>query len=379
LWRFPGRVLENHGVSVARAACLRSVAALFGLLAFCRVASAAAPLGIVVVRTPTVSAMEAGPLWVSIATWDVAEERVVIADPGSGRIYVYDTAGKILRHVENPGRGSLEFTKPNYAFLVGNRYLIATSSYRWLWFDQGLQAQALWELDWEEGAGKYSRVDTSEFDFSDTHLYAIGATMSFDGKWSDKGVFAISLKDRTVQRLASFAKDMDELSFYNTPPFNLSVCGGKAWLLRMAATVSITEARDGGKALRSFPAEFQRRPAIPVLMDASSVQNRHTALRNSAAADGLFCAGDSTLLLLAHKPRSQGGLQWLVYPIDPSRDVTQKPIELPTTAGEIVFVPGRKRWAVLEKGPMKYVGVQPLTRIISFSSPMPTVKARMAP
>jgi hypothetical protein len=107
-------------------------------------------------------------------------------------------------------------------------------------------------------------------------------------------------------------------------------------------------------------------------VDATSVASRHAALRNAAVADGLFCADDRLLLLLAHKPSPRGGLQWLVFPIDPSQDAIGKPIELPTTAAEIVFVPGQKRWAVLEKGAMKYVGVQPLTRIISFSRPMLT-------
>jgi hypothetical protein len=116
-----------------------------------------------------------------------------------------------------------------------------------------------------------------------------------------------------------------------------------------------------------------------MLNDASSVRGRRAALRNSTVASGLFCGADR-LLLLAHKPRAGGGQQWLVYPIDPLRDVMDAPVELPTTADEIVFVPGRKRWAVLEKGLMKYVTVQPLTRMISFPRPGSTItKAKAAP
>lgn len=374
-------MLEDYGLSVARAA-LRAAASLIGFLALWSVAADVGPSlpDPVVDRAQTISAMDAGPLWVSVATWDFAEERLVIADPGSGRVYVYDLKGKNLRQIENPGQGSLEFNKPNYAFRVGQRYLIATSPYRWLWFDQDLVAKAVWELDWEEGAGRYSRVESTEFDFSGTHLYAIAEPMHFDGKWSDRGVFAVSLKDRSVQRLASLSADRDEISFYNAPPFNLCVCSGKPWLLRMTSKISIVEARDNGRQLKSFPAEFQRRPAIPLLVDANSVRSRRAALRNAAVADGLFCMDDRVLLLLAHKPSPRGGLQWLVYPIDPSRDVMAKPIELPTTAGEIVFVPGKKKWAVLEKGPMKYPGVQPLTRIISFPRPaLSSTIAKTAP
>lgn len=325
-------------------------------------------------------AIEAGPVWVSQATWDPAEERVVIADPGSGRIYVYDTAGKIQRRIVNPGQGDLELTTPNYAVLVGRRYAIATSSLRWIWFNEDLVAQSAWELDWEQGEGRYSRLDVSEFAFGDTHLYAIGNVMAFDGTWGGKSVFAVSLEDRAVQQTIGIGNDRAEISYYNEPPFNLTVCGNTPWFLRMASTVSIVEARTGGKRLRSFPEEFRKRPSIPTLVDAQSVASRHAALRSNPVAEGLFCAGGGTLLLLARRPRAKAGLQWLVYPVDPARDVIGKPVELPTSAGEIVFVPGRKRWAVLEKGAMKYVGVQPLTRLISFPRPaLDLMEARTAP
>lgn len=382
LWRTVRRLSEDHDL-LTPGARLRNAAALLALLAFSASARGAAPsdqFAALVVREPTVSAMEAGPLWVSKATWDPAEERIVIADPGSGRIYVYDVLGRIHRRVVNPGRGALEFTKPNYASRVGNRYLIATAMNQWIWFDQDLVAESGWALDWEEGEGLHSQLAASEFDLSDTHMYAIGNTMSFNGQWSDRAVFSISLGDRTVRRVARLAKDDNETSYYRAPPFNLSVCAGKAWLLQMAATVSIVEAREGGTRLHSFPPEFQKRPSIPLLVNADSVRSRAAALRNNAVAEGLFCADDRLLLLLARRPRGNGGLQWLVYPIDPVRDVMGRPIELPTTAGEIVFVPGRKRWAVLEKGPMKYVAVQPLTRIISFPRPaLSSTTSRKAP
>lgn len=361
----------------------RFAAALVGIVAFgisAGVRLDAAPAGAVTVRNAAAAPLEPGPVWVSKAAWDVSEEHLVIADPGSGRIYVYDTAGRIQRRIANPGLGALEFTTPNYAVRIGDRYAIAASPLRWVWFDRNLAAQSAWELDWEEGAGPHSRMDVSEFDFTDTHLYAIGNVMSFDGTWSDKGVFRIALADRKVQQLRRFPKDDAEKSHYNEPPFNLCVCGGKAWLLQMTASVSIVEARDGGKRLQSFPEELRRRPALPALSDSNSLRARHAALRNSAAADGLFCAGDRDLLLLAHEPRPQGGVQWLVYTIDPVRDTMSAPIALPTGAGEIVFVPGRTRWAVLEKGAMKYPGVQPLTRILSFPRPAPgALKGSTAP
>lgn len=347
---------------------------LLGLLAFCAFADP------VVIRTANASAMESGPIWVSRATWDAAEERLIVADPGSARIYVYEPSGKIERRIANPGQGKLEFTTPNYAFLIGNRYLIAATPFRWIWFNKDLVPESAWELDWEVGEGAYGKLIPGDIAFSSTHLYTVGETMSFKGEWSQSAIFAVSLKDRTVQKIARLAKDEDERSYYLEPPFNLAACGGKAWLLQMTPTVRIVEARDGGKRLNSFPSEFQKRPSLPAVPDAYSLPARGAARRNATVAEGLFCVDDRVLLLLAHKPRTDGGVQWLVYPIDPVRDAIGNAIELPTSAGEIVFVPGRKRWAILEKGIMKHAGVQPLTRMISFPRPaLNADKARTAP
>ena len=320
----------------------------------------------IVVRDAKVAQMSPGPLWVSKAAWDAAEEHIVIADPASGTIYVVGLDGGIQRRIADE-RGD-DFPQPNYVSRIRNQFLIATSTSGWLWFDRNLGAKSAWLLEWEEGAAPFSWIDVSEFDVSDTHLYAIGNGKDFEGGWSEKSVFAVSLRDRSVQQLATLAVDDDSKSYYNEPPFNLAFCGGKVWLLEMEPTVSIREARDGGVRLRSFPADFEKRPEAPVLVCASSVAPRRAALRNATVASGLFCLGD-TLLLLAHRPRGDGTVQWLVVPIDPSRDTRALPIELPTTADEIVFVPGRRRWAVLEKGAMQHIAAQPLTRLITFARP----------
>ena len=316
-----------------------------------------------------IAPLDGGPVWVSKAAWDHAEEHVVVADPVAGAIYVFGRDGKTRRRIEDDGsRERLDFSRPNYATRVGDRYLIMASFSGWVWFDRGLVPQEPFDLEWEAGAGAYAEIDASEFAVSDTDVYVIGTPHNADGQWSEKAIFAISRRDRTAQQIGRLPIEEESRSYYNEPPFNLAACGGKLWLLEMAPQVSIREARDGGLRLRSFPADLARRPELPVLECAGSVAPRREALRKVSIAEGLFCDGDR-LLLLAHKPRVDTGTQWLVYPIDPARDVMGEPFELPSTADEIVFVPGRRRWAVLEKGAMQHIGNQPLTRILSFPPP----------
>ena len=87
-------------------------------------------------------------------------------------------------------------------------------------------------------------------------------------------------------------------------------------------------------------------------------------------ADSLVCQEDGTLLVLAHRPSTPQGIEWLVYPIDPVADQLGQPISLPTTATDIVFVPGKERWAVLEKSKFRQTGLQPLARLLVFPNPI---------
>lgn len=314
--------------------------------------------------------MDPGPIWLSQAAWDGDEERLVLADPGSARIYIYDRFGRLQRRIARPGRGPLEFEKPNLPFRIGNRYLIAASPYRWIWLDEEFEPSSGWALEWEEQENReYARLAPYEVATDGKNLYSIGAVQRHDGQWSDWGVFAVPLNGpRAFRQLARIAKDDEERGYYLAPASNLAACGERVYLLRMAVTVSIEQLGHPARSLASFPPEFRRRPSVPPLT-IDSLPARQAALRQTAVAEGLFCSDGQWLLLLAHRPRAQGGTEWLIYPIDPSRDAIGDPIELPTRAAEIVFVPGRKRWAVLEKSPMKRTGVQPVTRMVTFNRP----------
>ncbi|MEO6260335.1 MAG: hypothetical protein ABIP63_08270 [Thermoanaerobaculia bacterium] len=337
---------------------------LFGLLSLPSPASAQTRPGRMVVATA-----EAGPIWASQATFDRSEERIVIADPGSGRVYVYASNGRILRRIASPGRGVLEFEKPNLPFLVGERFLIAASPYRWVWFSASLEPLSGWSLEWEEREnGRDAALAPYEVAVSETALYAIGAVQSQKGDWSDWGVFEVPLNGHALRQLSTIDKDAEERSFYQTPPSNLAACGANVFLLTMGERVSIEQVAPASHTLRSVPAEFRNRPSMPALT-RESLPLRKAAQRNVAAAEGLFCRGNNQLLLLTHRPRKTEGVQWLVYPIDASKDVLGAAVELPTFAAEIIFVPGVKKWAILEKGEMKRVGIQPLTRIITFPAP----------
>jgi len=353
-----------------------SSAAVFLLGCFC-IALAVQASEPAAARAVSVQA-EPGPIWISKAIFDQSEEQIVVADPGTGRIYVYGLNGRILRRIASPGRGNLEFEKPNLPFLVGDRFLIAASPYRWIWLNAALEPLSGWSLEWsEQENATYAALAPYEVAVGGKDLYAIGATQKQDGSWSDWGVFDVPLNGHSVRQLARIGNDAAERSFYLNPPSNLAACGSSVYLLRMTETVSIEQVAPSVRAIGSLPLEFRKRPALPEF-SRESLPLRKVTLRHAAAAEGLYCTDESHLLLLAHRPREGTGVQWLVYPIDVKANQIGAPVELPTNAAEVVFVPGKRHWAVLEKGEMKRVGIQPLTGIVVFPAPSMHTSAAIA-
>jgi hypothetical protein len=324
--------------------------------------------------------MEAGPVWIAKATWDLRERHLVAADPVAGEVFVFDARGRIVRRLARPGQGPLDFPRPAYPYLVGDRFLIGSNFYHWVWLDRGFVPVASMMLEWEDAkAAEYRQLFLFSHDAGATRFVGVGEVQSHDLKWSEPAMFAVRFDaPGRLENLGAVAMDDEERDAYHSGPTKVAACGNEVYLLRMSAQLALERFGSSRSDLKSFPEAFRRREVLPKgsCSDLASVRGRAAVARDLRLAEGLFCLEDRWLLLLAHQPRADGGNQWLVYPVDPVADVLGEAIELPTRAAEIVFVAGKKRWAVLEKGPMREVGDQPLTRVITFPRPELTFPRR---
>lgn len=333
--------------------------------------------------------MEAGPVWVAQATWDLRERHLVAADPVAGAVFVFDREGRIVRRLVRPGQGPLDLPRPVYPFVVGDRFLIAANFYRWVWLDKDFIPVDSMLLKWEDPKdAEYRQLFLFAFDAGVTRFMGVGQVQSHDLTWSGTAMFAVPFNNPgQLENLGSIEADSDESAAYHSYPSKVAACGDEVYLLRMAARLEIERFGDSPGispgTLKSFPEAFRQRPVLPMLFCGPSLPEREAAKAVARIAEGLLCLEDRWLLLLAHQPRADGGTQWLVYPVDPVADALGEAIELPTRAAEIVFVAGKKRWAVLEKSPMRQVGDQlrqvgdqPLTRVITFPRPELTFPRR---
>ena len=318
--------------------------------------------------------MEAGPVWVAQATWDLKERNLVAADPVAGKIFVFDRSGRIVRRLERPGDGPLDFPRPAYPFVVGHRYLVGSHSTHWIWLNERFAPVDSMLLESEEPeVAEYRELSLKSLDAGATKFVGVGEVQSHDRTWSETTMFAVPYQHPgQLENLGSVKADSEESAAYHSDPSKVAVCGDQVYLLRMSERLAIERFGSTRGDLKSFPEAFRRRLALPKVscMEPGSVPERHAAEAVASTAAGLDCLEDRWLLLLAHQPRADGGAQWLVYPVDPVADVLGEAIELPTRAAEILFVAGKKRWAVVEKAPMREVSDQPLTRVITFPRPV---------
>ncbi|OQC41060.1 MAG: hypothetical protein BWX64_01145 [Acidobacteria bacterium ADurb.Bin051] len=317
--------------------------------------------------------VERGPIWVFRAAWDAAEERLLLADPGSGTIYQYDRTGRIVRRLQKLGNGPLEFRKPSNAMRVGERYLVRAEPYRRLWLDSDLRIRAALPFSWDEEENpEYSYLGYLNEAAGSTRSFGFGKIGTQENEWSEWEVFALDYENpRGIERYGPVNPDVVEESFLSSEPSKLAACGDEAYFLRMTPELRIEQLGRPGRRLESFPEEFRRRPVLASLLsDAASSQAWRASQRNAQLADGLYCVeAGGPLLLLAHAPRKEGGVDWYVYPIDIRTDRLLPRIELPTKAGDILFVPGRSVWAVFDKGEIVAHANQPLTTLRTFPAP----------
>lgn len=319
------------------------------------------------------AAIAAGPVWVAQATWDLRERHLVAADPVAGEVFVFDRKGKIVRRLASPGQGPLNFPKPAYPFVVGNRYFVGSRPTSWVWMNERFAPVAAMPLEWEEPwLAEYRELSLYSFDAGARKFFGVGEVQSHDLTWSGTSMFAVPYRNPGhLENLGPIEADSDESAAYHSYPSKVAACGDEVYLLRMSVQLALERFGSSRSDLKSFPEAFRRREALPMVScsDPASVPWRAAVARDLRLAEGLFCLEDRWLLLLAHQPHAESGNQWLVYPIDPVADSLGEAIELPTRAAEILFVAGKKRWAVIEKGPMQQVGDQPLTRVITFPRP----------
>lgn len=269
--------------------------------------------------------LEASPAWVNSLAWDAEERRVLMADPLSNTLKIYDEAGHLVRRLHNPvlrpSGTSLELT--NLDSVADGSFLLKLRGTEFVEFDLedgGIVASRSFELRsstepgtsglvraiylWEEGAGSlvaYGSVADPESD-----------------RGFQMGFFTVPLdKDGVVSSFLPF----DHEKYYSIGLDYLAVVGQHAYVLAMEKSPEIWRLPLSGagevEKLAVFPADFSPRPDLETeVTGPASVRPVFSEIEHLRFPVGMYSQGDH-LYLLVREPTGSGNASssWSVFKI----------------------------------------------------------------
>jgi len=142
--------------------------------------------------------------------------------------------------------------------------------------------------------------------------------------------------------------------FYQLGLPYITSLGSDGYLILMENPVGIYRSRKGTKGLEplnAFPRGFEQSSELSTLTAKSEIVGLMAKVEQSKMPVGLYGWRDF-LYVLTREPEGQG-TRWKIFKIDPRRDEVVGSTLLPTRANHLTVIPGPKRWAFIEKGPLE--------------------------
>lgn len=112
---------------------------------------------------------------------------------------------------------------------------------------------------------------------------------------------------------------------------------------------------------------FADPPSIPTLNSREEYVQAFQTIEQSAMVAGLVSDGNSPFVV-TREPRKDAGIEWRVTRIDPETLSPQGVFYLPTDAAHVTIIPGRRDWAVLEKGRVTDIATQSIASMVLIPS-----------
>lgn len=306
------------------------------------------------------------PSWAYYGTWDISESAIILPDTKRKSVFHYSLGTNIAREVtaSNLANGNA-FQLGKIALSLGTSYVVENGDGHLLWLDANFTIKK--EINLIGKTTAQNNKIGSVFDWVEAgNEIAILGDIETNGKW----VSGISIVPKTAGAYVNLVATMDTHSKsrnYTRLSYPvLAAAGNKIYILLAEGTPGIYEVT--GKGLRRiscFPIGFNVFPEIGNVITEKTIAAIHSRLRNTSMPVALYGFGEKLFLLL-HRPSTPGHI-WSLVQIDPVAEKLIAEKILPTSAADIVLIPGRSRWAIVQKDPVLGLGDQPVHSIVFFS------------
>ena len=366
-----------------RRRCLSAVAAL-ALLTGCSAQHAPQP--------PLVDAcvrvdLEPSPLWTASAAWDADEEHLLVYDPGTSSLAVYNAFdGSLERRVDDGPIAELNPSTPIRIHRTADGFVVGDRE-RLLWLGEDLRPTR--KLIPFEALAATGAHDGGYSDFAfrgngepDDEWLLYADYLTGEDSWH-RGFFRARLSSTKaappllapVLELALDETDMANYYIYHQRPY-ISRLGDRFYVLRYTDPARIHRVRRGG---------LEVLPEIPDPdFDAVALYAAHGRLfllmsryeeTDEVADDGIQDAElleesvrnarvqSEKIRRSVIRPRT-----WILVELDPKSGAEKRRFLLPTTAQRLQAVPGARHWALIEETGAPNMGEADRTRLFVMPS-----------
>lgn len=314
---------------------------------------------------PTTFSMTNGPSWVYSGIWDKEEKSILLVDTSTKSIFHISIAGKLVRQVITSRLGAEGRFEPALLQVGSSGYVVEDGEGHLMWLDEdyAVQHQAFLantqDRDGNLAGGIWTWVDLGReiIAFGDK-----GKNPNSTEGWSTAILRFRSEKPTDFETV----HDLDlksKTGLFSRLGFPiLASAGGKAYILLVEGAPGIYEIGSGIRRLRAFPLGYEGFPDL-VEFDRKTAPLMYKKIEQSQSVAGIYGRGDF-LYILTRRPDAFGeGIIWFLSKVDPVKEEVVSAVPLPTSSANLVLIPGKSYWALVEKGRVESLGNQKIDSI----------------
>ena len=319
------------------------------------------------------------PAWVTTGAWS-GTTSVLVVDAIRNLFLRYGTDGQLLEVKEKFSTHTSpdQDTQPLRVRAAPSGFpVLQLGVGTLLWLDNNANPVREVELIGRRGAQGILR---SIFDWTvvnDDMILAIGGILHPNGTWTT-GLVQVpvgnSKKFEVIKEWPAY--DPTDILYRMGQPYLASV-DGKGYFLQIGERLSLYEVLMFAKSstlrlITNVPGSvmLSAREKLLSLQTPEESVALHRLVDRLDIPAGMYAA-DGFIFLLKHRTDiGTGDTSWWFEKIDPRQGHFLESVALPSSAHQLMVIPGASQWAIIEKGPVSGLGQQEISSIVFVPSSM---------
>jgi hypothetical protein len=288
------------------------------------------------------------PGWTNSGVWD--GESLVLVDTVAGKLLRYSAAGRALGETPLAGAKTLEAAFPSRIAAQDGNVVLQVGSSGFMNLGPGLSFQGAVDAGERGRAADGATIQKLLTWAPAGHdILGVAEVEAPRGRWST-GVVRFSTHDsRELQFLADLSIRSPSREFHRLGYHYTDAIGATGYVLLMEDGFRLYRSAPGSDGLVEMKAlgswDVPELPSFTQPEDYAAVMG---VVEESTMPAGLYAWGRD-LYLLSRRPVG-GSTEWRLSRIDPVRDRIAETTILPSRAHHLFAIPGKDKWAFVEKG-----------------------------